>query len=140
MASSLFFKRPCTLILILFLSVTICCKSEEDAMDIVTEAMACFNDPHLYSTCQESYRLKAEGRIVVPAEAVDDYCGGPCLQETKLVLQCLHNILSNFRFYNGATLLKVGQALERGCSHDENRVQLRLQVISTHWRISSILA
>ncbi|KAL0919108.1 hypothetical protein M5K25_011183 [Dendrobium thyrsiflorum] len=121
MASSLHFKRQCILLVFLFFSITTCCKSEQDAVDIVAKAMACFDDHYLYSTCQESYRLNVQGCIEVPQEAVEEYCEGPCLLETKLVLQCLHNIFNNFRFYNGATLLLVRHALDRGCSHGENR-------------------
>lgn len=75
----------------------------------------------MYSGCQEAYRLHPEGTIHVPPEAVDEYCGGPCLSETKLVLKCIDGILYNFKFYNGASLRDVRYTLETGCGHGERR-------------------
>lgn len=75
----------------------------------------------VYGSCQESYRLNAEGSIDVPPVAIDEYCNGPCLIETKLVLECVDDILYNFRFYNGASIHDVRFALFRGCGHTDKR-------------------
>ncbi|KAK8916953.1 hypothetical protein KSP39_PZI023243 [Platanthera zijinensis] len=113
MASS---PLPRTLLILVVISISTGCTSEPDAVDILTKARACFDDPYVYISCQNSYRLRELGSIDIPADAVDEYCGGPCLKETKLVLMCLHNTFDNFRFYNGRTLRDVGYALDRGCS------------------------
>ncbi|WJX17832.1 hypothetical protein P8452_07701 [Trifolium repens] len=39
---------------------------------------------------------------LVPPEATDFFCSGPCLIETQLLLECIDNMLSNFIFYNKA--------------------------------------
>lgn len=75
----------------------------------------------VYSSCQESYRLNAEGTLNVPKEATDDYCGGPCLSETKLVLSCVDEILYNFKFYNGASVQDVKYTLDAGCGDTNKR-------------------
>ncbi|URE19960.1 hypothetical protein MUK42_12091 [Musa troglodytarum] len=113
-------KCWCLLLAVLCLS-TSCCKSDQNAEDIVASALACFNDRYVYSSCQESYRLNAGGTLNVPREATDGYCGGPCLTETKLVLSCVDNILYNFRFYNGASVRDVRYTLDAGCGHTSKR-------------------
>ncbi|KAG0461464.1 hypothetical protein HPP92_021385 [Vanilla planifolia] len=90
-------------------------------MDIITKAMACFSDENLYSTCKESYRLSMKGAVDVPPGSVEEYCVGPCLKETTLVLHCLQNALDTFRFQNGATVRDVRRALDRGCGDGHDR-------------------
>ncbi|XP_008786227.2 uncharacterized protein LOC103704639 [Phoenix dactylifera] len=120
MASPLTLRCWCFLLALLWLS-TKCCKSEQNAVDIVAKALICFNNQYVYSSCHESYRLSAEGTIHVPPQATEEYCNGPCLVETKLVLQCVDNILYNFQFYNGATVQDVKYALNTGCGHTSKR-------------------
>ncbi|EHA8588974.1 hypothetical protein COCNU_scaffold007460G000050 [Cocos nucifera] len=98
-----------------------CCNSDQDPVDIATKGLTCFNDHYIYSSCEDSYRLSAAGTINVPPEATDQYCEGPCLVETKLVLECLDRILYNFQFYNGATIQDVKYALNTGCGHTSKR-------------------
>ncbi|XP_020103346.1 uncharacterized protein LOC109720554 [Ananas comosus] len=115
-----FLKYWC-FIIALFCMCPSWCKSDGDAVDIVTKALACFDERSVYSSCQESYRLNAEGSINVPPVAIDEYCNGPCLIETKLVLECVDNILYNFKFYNGASIHDARFALYRGCGHTDKR-------------------
>ncbi|XP_008781073.2 uncharacterized protein LOC103700950 [Phoenix dactylifera] len=98
-----------------------CCESDQDPVDVAAKALTCFNDHYIYSSCEESCRLSAAGTIDVPLEATDQYCEGPCLVETKLVLQCVDSILYNFQFYNGATVQDVKYALNTGCGHTSKR-------------------
>lgn len=90
---------------------------------LVYEVCICFHALALkmYGCCEEAYRLQPEGTIHVPREAVDEYCTGPCLAETELVLKCIDSVLHNFRFYNGASLRDVRYTLETGCGHGERR-------------------
>ncbi|KAG1371329.1 hypothetical protein COCNU_16G004230 [Cocos nucifera] len=120
MASPLTLRCCCFFLALLCLS-TKCCKSDQNAVDIVAKALICFNNHYVYSSCQESYRLSAEGTIHVPQEATDEYCNGPCLVETKLVLECVDNILFNFQFYNGATIQDVKYTLNSGCGQSSKR-------------------
>ncbi|TKW12798.1 hypothetical protein SEVIR_5G058400v4 [Setaria viridis] len=90
---------------------------KRDAVDIVGRALVCFNDRYIYSGCQGSFRLGPQGALDVPPGSADAFCGGPCLAETELVLRCVDGVMSNFRFYNGATAADVRAALDRGCGH-----------------------
>ncbi|KAE8708814.1 Glycine-rich family protein, putative isoform 2 [Hibiscus syriacus] len=38
----------------------------EDPAQIVAKALLCFNDKYIYSSCEESYRLTANGNLDVP--------------------------------------------------------------------------
>jgi hypothetical protein len=81
----------------------------------------------VYSCCEEgAYRLNPWGMILVPAYAVDDYCGGACVVETLDVLNCVASALDGFTFYNGASVEDVRYALRRGCSHTLRRGRLFL--------------
>ncbi|CAN4106268.1 unnamed protein product [Withania somnifera] len=88
---------------------------------LFTKALKCFTDKHIYSSCEESYRLTETGELHVPPEYTDQYCRGPCLEETHLVLNCLENILSHFRFYNKATIRAVEETIKEGCSDGPRR-------------------
>ncbi|KAK3160001.1 hypothetical protein QOZ80_1BG0054000 [Eleusine coracana subsp. coracana] len=111
-----------------FCSLVLCCKAadeaaaaagfhgqKKDAVDIVGRALFCFNDPHIYSGCQDSLRLGPQGALNVPPASTDAFCGGACLEETELVLRCVDDVMANFRFYNGASVGDVREALGRGC-------------------------
>ncbi|MCL7040653.1 hypothetical protein MKW94_004924 [Papaver nudicaule] len=93
----------------------------EDPAQIVAKALYCFNDRFVYSSCKESYRLTQSGNINVPPEATDEYCSGACLTETHLVLDCINNILSNFLFYNKATIWDIKATIKAGCSDTDER-------------------
>ncbi|KAM0965913.1 hypothetical protein TB2_021417 [Malus domestica] len=93
----------------------------EDPTQIVAKALLCFNDKYVYSSCEESYRLNEGGNLKVPAEKTDEYCNGPCLTETHLVLDCLEKIMTNFLFYNKATIQDVRDTIHAGCGHGEER-------------------
>uniref|UniRef100_A0A7C9D0J0 DUF7731 domain-containing protein n=1 Tax=Opuntia streptacantha TaxID=393608 RepID=A0A7C9D0J0_OPUST len=88
---------------------------------IVTKALSCFNDKHVYSNCNEAYRLTQSGYINVPPEATDQFCYGPCLAETHLVLDCVDHSLSTFVFYNKATINTVRTTLRAACGHSSER-------------------
>ncbi|XP_072959613.1 uncharacterized protein [Typha angustifolia] len=119
MARSPYLKRWCFLVAVFCFSTS---PSKSDAAaDIVGSALTCFSNHYVYSSCQDSYRLGAEGNINVRPEDTDEYCNGPCLHETNLVLHCINGILDNFRFYNGASVSDVRYALNRGCGHTHGR-------------------
>ncbi|CAK9138925.1 unnamed protein product [Ilex paraguariensis] len=92
-----------------------------DPASIVTEALLCFSQKYIYSSCSEAYRLTESGNLNVPPEYVDQYCNGQCVTETHLVLNCLENILSHFVFYNKATIVDVRETIKEGCSHGPQR-------------------
>ncbi|XP_078148996.1 uncharacterized protein LOC144544368 isoform X2 [Carex rostrata] len=111
----------------LWLLFTIVCLSacysnaEEGAAGIVGNALDCFNDHYVYTSCQESYRLTPQGSLNVPPQYTDEFCEGPCFEETNLVLKCIDNIMYSFRFYDGASVHDVRYVLRRGCGHDAGR-------------------
>ncbi|CAK9328945.1 unnamed protein product [Citrullus colocynthis] len=93
----------------------------EDPPEIVAKALLCFNDKYIYSACEESCRLKESGNLEVPLEKTEEYCNGPCLDETRLVLDCINGIFSNFLFYNRATLQDVRDTIQAGCGYGPQR-------------------
>ncbi|TKW27826.1 hypothetical protein SEVIR_3G282900v4 [Setaria viridis] len=98
------------------------CSSSKEAMELFERACHCFDDPNIYGQCAEEFRLNAEGAFHVQRTEVDEYCGGPCLEETKLALQCVEEVAAeSFRFSNGASVLAVRQALGTGCGYGPDR-------------------
>ncbi|KAL8249694.1 hypothetical protein R6Q59_006562 [Mikania micrantha] len=87
---------------------------------IIAKALVCFNDK-IYSECEESYRLTESGDLHIPPDYTDKYCGGPCLKETNLVLNCINGVFNNFIFYNHATITNVKEAIKTGCSFGPTR-------------------
>ncbi|KVH90204.1 hypothetical protein Ccrd_007763 [Cynara cardunculus var. scolymus] len=75
----------------------------------------------IYSSCEESYRLTERGQLNVPPEFADEYCNGPCLKETHLVLNCINDILTHFVFYNHATIKDVKETIKVGCGYGPHR-------------------
>ncbi|KAI3687666.1 hypothetical protein L1987_81366 [Smallanthus sonchifolius] len=96
-------------------------EDRDEPEEIVVKALQCFNEKHIYSSCEESYRLTESGQLHVPPEYTDEYCNGPCLQETHLVLNCVDNILTHFIFYNHATIKNVKDTIKVGCSYGPHR-------------------
>ncbi|KAM3761979.1 hypothetical protein ACB098_01G309700 [Castanea mollissima] len=92
-----------------------------DPAQIVAKALLCFNDKYVYSSCEESRRLSESGKLDVPPQETDEYCSGPCLTETNLVLNCIENILANFEFYNKATIQDVRDTIEAACGNGPER-------------------
>ncbi|KAJ0093199.1 hypothetical protein Patl1_24934 [Pistacia atlantica] len=92
-----------------------------DPAEIVAKALLCFNDKHIYSNCEESCRLTQSGNINVSPEHVEEYCNGPCLTETHLVLDCIEDVLANFIFYNRATINDIKNTIKAGCGYGPER-------------------
>ncbi|XP_020087218.1 uncharacterized protein LOC109709405 isoform X2 [Ananas comosus] len=135
MASSLSLKIWCFYIYVALICLS---TSRSNADQVAGEAgkeMLCFDDNYfssyacvsstgqkIYSSCEDQYRLKAEGIIGVAPEATDEYCEGPCFEETMRVLLCIDNTLhGEFRFENSASVEDARNALQRGCSHTDKR-------------------
>ncbi|KAF3942681.1 hypothetical protein CMV_030687 [Castanea mollissima] len=92
-----------------------------DPAQIVSKALLCFNNNYIYSSCEESYRLTESGNINVPPQKTDEFCGGSCLTETNLVLNCVDNIFAHFVFYNKATIQDVGDTVKSACGNGPER-------------------
>ncbi|XP_073275797.1 uncharacterized protein [Primulina huaijiensis] len=88
---------------------------------LLNEASECFNDKHIYSSCNEAYRLTQTGELSVPPEYTDQYCNGPCIAETRHVLDCVDGIVKNFLFFNRATLSNLRDVINGGCSYGPKR-------------------
>ncbi|KAF5737037.1 Glycine-rich family protein putative isoform 2 [Tripterygium wilfordii] len=93
----------------------------DDPDQIVAKALLCFNNRYINSSCEESCRLTASGNINVPYGSTDQYCNGPCLTETYLILNCIDDILANFSFYNNATIQDVRDTIKAGCGYGPER-------------------
>ncbi|KAG9459597.1 hypothetical protein H6P81_004105 [Aristolochia fimbriata] len=106
---------------VVVMSVVTLCHSQQIPSQIVTRALYCLNNRLIYRSCQEDYRLSADGSINVPPQAVDAYCTGPCIDETRLVLNCVDGIISNFIFDNGATTRAVRSTIIAACSDSSQR-------------------
>ncbi|MED6167170.1 hypothetical protein PIB30_000421 [Stylosanthes scabra] len=101
-----------------------CCYSHGQLQEeSIAKVLSCFDNNRIYSECNEAYRLNPSGNINIPLEATDIFCSGPCLSETQLVLNCVDDILSNFVFYNKATLQQMRNALNDGCTFSRERGQ-----------------
>lgn len=88
----------------------------------------------IYSSCEEAYRLTESGKLDVPSEYVDPYCNGPCLTETHLVLNCIENIMTNFVFYNRATIQDIRVTIKAGCGYGPERgCLLAYEDMILHW-------
>ncbi|KAE9594918.1 hypothetical protein Lal_00013309 [Lupinus albus] len=92
-----------------------------DPAQIISKTLLCFNDKYIYSSCEESCRLNENGNLNVPSQKIDEFCKGPCLTETNLVLSCLDNIFSNFIFYNKATIQDIKETIQSGCGYGPQR-------------------
>ncbi|GKU85403.1 hypothetical protein SLEP1_g82 [Rubroshorea leprosula] len=92
-----------------------------DPAQIVAKALLCFNDKQIYSSCAESYRLTVSGNLDVPSQYADEFCTGPCLNETHLVLKCIEFIMTNFEFYNKATIQDIRDTIQAGCGYGPER-------------------
>ncbi|KAF3967030.1 hypothetical protein CMV_008923 [Castanea mollissima] len=123
MAFSFLPKQKCFILTLFFIAI-FCCFSgyaDDNPVQMTAQALFCFNDKLIYSGCGEAYRLNPSGNINVPPEAADLFCNGPCLFETQQVLNCVNSLLSNFLFYNKATIPDVRYALNAGCSNTNQR-------------------
>lgn len=69
----------------------------------------------------------------MPPEYADEYCHGPCLQETYLVLKCVDDILSHFVFYNHATIEDVKETLKIGCSDGPHKGNQKNHLVPLYW-------
>lgn len=75
----------------------------------------------IYNGCNEAYRLNQIGNINVPIAATNEFCQGPCLSETKQLLNCVDSMFSNFVFYNKASIRQVRKVIDEGCSYTNRR-------------------
>ncbi|KAJ6928610.1 hypothetical protein NC652_012672 [Populus alba x Populus x berolinensis] len=87
----------------------------------VAKALLCLNNKIIYSGCDEAYRLTQSGNLNVPPEATDLFCNGPCLAETRSALSCINDVISDFIFYNKASVRDITYALSAGCSSTSQR-------------------
>ncbi|KQK06743.1 uncharacterized protein LOC100835321 [Brachypodium distachyon] len=104
------------------------CISNKISLEIFDRACHCFDDHNVYKECAEELRLGVEGAFHVGSGSVEEYCGGACLAETELALQCVEEIIAHdegdgysFRFSNGASLPAVQAALHTSCSYTPER-------------------
>ena len=67
----------------------------------------------------------------MPPQKTDEYCGGSCLTETNLVLNCIDNIFAHFVFYNKATIQDVGDTVKSACGNGPER--------GSHWPVTDIV-
>ncbi|XVF05968.1 hypothetical protein REPUB_Repub06bG0007300 [Reevesia pubescens] len=126
MAAATSSKLKCfTCFNLIFIAVFCCNVNSGNAQNFPAQSLAkaffCFDNRYIYTGCAEAYRLNESGNLNVPLEATDIFCSGPCLAETQLVLKCLDNILSDFTFYNKATVRDIRDVLRDGCSYTSRR-------------------
>lgn len=61
----------------------------------------------------------------MPHEDTDQFCEGPCVTETHLVLNCIGSVMSHFEFYNKATIQDVSETIKDGCGFGNQRGKFR---------------
>ncbi|XVF38819.1 hypothetical protein REPUB_Repub20aG0135000 [Reevesia pubescens] len=98
-----------------------------DPAQIVAKALLCFNEKAIYSSCEETCRLTESGNLNVPHDYIEKYCNGPCLSETHLVLNCIENIMTNFLFYNKATIQDIRDTIQAGCGYGPERGKFNVE-------------
>ncbi|KAL1339678.1 uncharacterized protein LOC130948322 [Arachis stenosperma] len=111
---------------LLFIAMFCCFSDGELQEQSIAKVLSCFENNRIYSQCNEAYRLNPSGNINIPLQATDSFCSGPCLSETRLVLNCINDMLSNFVFYNKATAQQMRNALDAGCSFSRERGNFNL--------------
>ncbi|GLJ09025.1 hypothetical protein SUGI_0100270 [Cryptomeria japonica] len=115
-------KRILFASILLFLCISICYAedgpAQEDPPEIVGKAMSCFD--HVYE-CPPAHRLTPSGTLNVPYEQTDEYCNSGCYDGTQLVLTCIDQILTNFEFYNKATVEDIRKTIVQACSNTDKR-------------------
>ncbi|AES61458.2 hypothetical protein MtrunA17_Chr1g0192611 [Medicago truncatula] len=131
MAFALILKANLLITALIFIAIFFCysvaAEGELDGGQDIVKALSCFENKLIYAGCDDAYRLNPSGNIRVPPEATDFFCSGPCLIETQLVLECIDNMLSNFIFYNKATVQQMRYALNSGCSYSRQRGNFNLE-------------
>lgn len=98
-----------------------CITVQKKNLNLSSCLWALANVLQVYTGCDEAYRLTLSGNINVPPEATDLFCTGPCLTQTQAILNCIDNVLSDFLFYNRATVRDIRYVLRAGCSHTNLR-------------------
>ncbi|KAK6913705.1 hypothetical protein RJ641_021026 [Dillenia turbinata] len=88
----------------------------------------------IYANCEEAYRLTQSGNVNVTSNATDAYSEGPCLTETHLLLTCIENILTNFEFYNKATIRDIRNTINAGCGHGSQQGNFN---VTEHMQLSA---
>ncbi|XAR52699.1 hypothetical protein NMG60_11020898 [Bertholletia excelsa] len=71
----------------------------------------------IYKECRKAYRLDQSGELHVPPKDTEYFCRGPCLPETKEMLNCLDKFFSSFIFFNKATTKIIKDTMNSGCSY-----------------------
>ncbi|KAE9593717.1 hypothetical protein Lal_00036629 [Lupinus albus] len=132
MAFSILLKEKSFIFYVTLISFAmLLCYSGASAEDLfqgssLTKALSCFDNKLIYVGCDEVYRLNPSGNINIPSEATDIFCNGPCLAETQVMLNCINNMLSNFLFYNKASVDQIRYVLNAGCSYSTQRGNFNL--------------
>ncbi|XP_021899010.1 uncharacterized protein LOC110815496 [Carica papaya] len=126
MAAASFLKNLIPFVFALTFTTIFCSQplsgySEDVPGERIAKALFCFDNHFIYSECEKEYRLNESGNLNVPFAANNIFCNGPCLVETQLVLNCVDNILSNFLFYNKATVRDLRNTVRAGCSFTSRR-------------------
>ncbi|XP_010482213.1 PREDICTED: keratin, type I cytoskeletal 50 kDa-like [Camelina sativa] len=93
----------------------------EDPPEIVTKALECLNEKHIYRECEETWRLTLTGDLNIPLGRTEEFCQGPCFSETHLALNCIEDIIHHYRFFNRATIHDIRETLKCGCSYGPER-------------------
>lgn len=75
----------------------------------------------IYKSCEESCRLSESGELNVKPEDTEVFCTGPCLSETHMVLSCIEGIMSNFEFFNKATIKDIQDTIHAACGSGPER-------------------
>ncbi|KNA14928.1 hypothetical protein SOVF_102880 [Spinacia oleracea] len=116
-------SRALVYAVLIVMTSAISCRSgyAQDPGQILIKALSCFNANKIYTRCTEAYRLTQSGYLNIPSAATDQFCYGPCLAETHLVLDCVDHSLSKFVFYNKATSNDIRATLQAACSHTHER-------------------
>ncbi|KAH9689480.1 hypothetical protein KPL70_015522 [Citrus sinensis] len=116
-------------IILIFMAISCCCcfsgsYAANNPAEALANAYLCFND-------RFQYRLNESGNINVPPGATDLFCNGLCFKETHVMLDCVEKLLSNFNFYNKATVKDIRKALNSGCSYTSQRGGFNVLLIMT---------
>ncbi|KAL3538257.1 hypothetical protein ACH5RR_001623 [Cinchona calisaya] len=117
-------RKQCFILALIALAAIFCCHfghAQINPMQLAGNALQCFNNKLIYRGCNKEYQLDESGDLDVPCEATSEYCNGPCLSETKSLLNCINKLASNFLFTNRATTQIIGNALDTGCSSYSNQ-------------------
>ncbi|KAK1316480.1 hypothetical protein QJS10_CPA05g00270 [Acorus calamus] len=113
MASSLALRLCWIIVALLTIATHLPASVAQDPLQIVGKALICFDNKTVYNNCSSAIQSSINGTINGTAVI----CSKSCLAETFVILDCVNDILSNFKFFNNLTIPAVKAIFNAACNN-----------------------